>query len=314
MVTKQRMLEIGENLPRPSRGHIETKGPHLPPGVISGSYRCAPPLIRPSKLTIKEKGGVGKQLSDGWNLNFAVGCIHACPFCYVDAIHKRFGESRYGPAVHSRWGDYFLAPSNLEDAITRTPWRRWAGKEAMMSSTHDPYLPTLAPWARRILAAALPAGVRICLQTRSFLVTKDLDFLASYQEQVRLQASLATMNRDLARLIEPRVPPPEARLEMLRRAKKHGLKVGVILAPIFPPTRVRPDFEADLVEMIHRLEAIQPDHVYGESLHARGENMSLVEKALGERVTVNASFDEVAERVFRAELKQAGIPGTWWPD
>ena len=318
MIKKQHTLEIGEGIwtatrYRPSREDMQSKEIHLPPSVVSGSYQCSPPLIRPSKLTVKEKGGVGKELSDGWNLNFAVGCIHACPFCYVDAIHKRFGESRYGTPVLGKWGDYLMIPSNLEDAIKRTPWRRWEGKEVMMSSTHDPYLPTLASWARRILEAALPAGVRICLQTRSFLVTKDLEYLAGYAEQVRLQVSLATMNRDLARLIEPRVPPPDARLEVLRQAKKRGLKVGVILAPIFPPTMVRPDFEADLVDLVHRLEEIGPEHVYGESLHVRGENMSLVEKALGEKILVNAAFDGVAEGVFRAELEKAQIPGTWWP-
>src|SRR6266545_3067919 len=81
---------------------------HVPRGVEQGAYRCAIPLIRPSKLTTKARGGVGKDLSEGWNLNFAVGCTHACPFCYVDAIHKRFGSSRYGDLVRAKWGDYFL--------------------------------------------------------------------------------------------------------------------------------------------------------------------------------------------------------------
>lgn len=52
----------------------------VPSTVVEGTYHCSPPLIRPSKLTSKENGGVGKDLSQGWNLNFAVGCTHACPF------------------------------------------------------------------------------------------------------------------------------------------------------------------------------------------------------------------------------------------
>ncbi|MFQ5911482.1 MAG: radical SAM protein, partial [Thermoplasmata archaeon] len=185
-------------------------------------------------------------MSEGWNLNFAVGCTHACPFCYVDSIHKRFGNGRYGDIVQNRWGNYFLIPENLDEAIERTPWHKWAGKEVMMSSTHDPYLPKLVGTARKILEHALPAGVRICLQTRSFLVTKDLDYLAQYKDQIRLQVSIATLSRDLARKIEPRVPSPEARLEVMRRAKELGLPVGVILAPIFPPMQTRPDFVEDL--------------------------------------------------------------------
>ncbi len=284
----------------------------LPAGVTGGAYRVSSPLIRQSRLTSRRNGGVGKQLSDGWCLNFAVGCSHACPFCYVDEIHKRFGRKRYGEAVLQKWGDYLLTPENLDEAIERTPWTRWAGIEAMMSSTHDPYLPKLASSARAILQAALPAGVHVCLQTRSFLVTKDLNLLAGYPGQVRLQVSIATMNRDFARLIEPRVPPPEARVEILRQARNAGIPVGVILAPVFPPTAARPDAIADLQEMAQALEEIAPEHIYGESLHVRGQNLRLLEDALGERIRVSAGFDRGVAKVFHQELRKSGLNGTWW--
>ena len=286
----------------------------LPAGVTGGTYRVSAPLIRQSRLTSRSKGGVGKQLSDGWCLNFAVGCSHACPFCYVDDIHKRFGRRRYGDAVSQKWGDYLLTPENLDEAIERTPWSRWAGKETMMSSTHDPYLPKLAASARKILEHALPAGVRVCLQTRSFLVTKDFDMLAAYPEQLRLQVSIATMDRDFARLIEPRVPLPEARVEILRRAREAGIPTGVILAPIFPPTTARPDAIADLGAMAQALEDIEPDHIYGESLHVRGQNIRLLEGALGERVRVTAGFDKGIAKVFHRELRKSGLAGVWWPE
>ena len=59
--------------------------------VLQGTYKINPPLIKPSKLTWIEKGGVGKELSDGWAINYAIGCTHACRFCYVDQIHKKYG-------------------------------------------------------------------------------------------------------------------------------------------------------------------------------------------------------------------------------
>jgi DNA repair photolyase len=286
----------------------------LPAGVVGGSYRASIPLIRQSRLTSRSKGGVGKQLSDGWCLNFAVGCSHACPFCYVDEIHKRFGRRRYGDAVRQPWGNYLLIPANLDEAIERTPWERWDGTEVMMSSTHDPYLPKLASAAHRILEHALPAGVRLCVQTRSFLVTRDIPLLAEFAEQVRLQVSIATFDRDFARLIEPRVPPPESRIEVIRRARDAGIDIGVILAPIFPPTRVRPDVVSDLASMAQALEDIEPDHIYGESLHARGQNMRLLEAALGERPRVTPGFDKGIARVFHEELRKSGLRGIWWPE
>src|SRR5207245_11770239 len=64
----------------------------LPPGVASGRYTISTPLIKHSKLTNVERGGVGKELSDGWALNFAIGCMFGCRFCYVDAIDKQWGS------------------------------------------------------------------------------------------------------------------------------------------------------------------------------------------------------------------------------
>jgi len=284
----------------------------LPRGVSEGSYRCTVPLVRPSRLTTKARGGVGKNLSEGWNLNFAVGCTHACPFCYVDPIHKRFGVSRYGELVRQKWGDYLLVPVNLDEAIDHTNWSRWKGIEVMMSSTHDPYLPRLAPFARRILEHALPAGVRLCIQTRSYLITKDLDYLARFPDQVRLQVSIATMNRELARLIEPRVPPPEARLQVLRKAKELGISIGVILAPIMPQVSVRPDVRADLRNMVTAVAKLQPDFVFGESMHSRGSNRTLVSMRLGEDLPSQNGFDRLCARWFKEDIRDCGLRGTWW--
>jgi len=270
-------------------------------------------LVRPSKLTSKRRGGIGKELSEGWCLNFAVGCTHGCPFCYVDAIHKRFG-ARYGVLTSRPWGDYFLAPSNLQTAIEKTPWERWRGKEVMMSSTHDPYLPVLADAAREILEHALPAGVRLCIQTRSTLAARDFDMLAQHNGQVRFQVSIATMSRELSRRIEPRVPPPESRIRMLARAKEAGLNVGVIVAPVFPANRFRPDVGEDLALIAANLAEIGPDHIYGESLHARGENIALLEGVLGEQVRLNNGFDIGVGKLFRREFRKAGMSGVWWPE
>ncbi len=284
-----------------------------PRGVLESSYACSVPLIRPSRLTTRNRGGVGKNLSEGWCINFAVGCTHACPFCYVDSIHKRFGQTRYGPAVLQDWGNYLLTPSNLQEAIDETPWRRWSGKEVMMSSTHDPYLPKLATAARQILEHALPAGVRFCLQTRSFLVTKDFNLLAEYTDQVRLQVSIATLSENLSRKIEPRVPSPARRLEVLARASKAGLTTGVIVAPIFPACTSRPDIQYDLRSIAESIAPFKPEHVYGETLHVRGENLRLTEDAIGERPRVSPGFDREVARLFLGEMRRAGLNAVWWP-
>lgn len=281
--------------------------------VALGTYKINAPLIKPSKLTAKENGGIGKELSDGWAINYAIGCMHGCRFCYVDGIHKRYGEQRIGKAVYRPWGNYFFVPGNIDQAIEETQWHKWKGQEAMMSSTHDPYLPQLVPVTRKILEAALPEGVRFCIQTRSPLATRDFDLIRDYKDQVRIQVSIATMNHELSNLIESRVSPPESRFKVLEEAKRLDLNTGIIVAPIFPPVSIRPDPFGDLKQIIERLSKIKPDYVYGESLHRRGSNMIEIEAALGQRPITNGFDREIGKEFYRL-LKTYKIKGKWWPD
>ena len=286
----------------------------LPTGVAGGSYILKPPLGKKSMLTSLDKGGVGKELSDGWVANFAIGCTFGCGFCYVDPIHKRWGSRRVGDIVKKDWGYYFAVPENLQEVIEKTNWANWNGKEVMLSSTHDAYLPQLYKWTRKILEKALPAGVKFCIQTRSPLVEQDFKLISRYRDQVRLQVSVATMNAEFSRKIELRVVPPLRRLDILRNAKNYvKCETGIIIAPIFPRTQMRPDIDADLHELARHLAGIRPEHIYGESLHRRGVNMTYIEKALGERVLID-DFDAEAKTLFNASLKEFGLGGRWWDE
>lgn len=286
--------------------------------VSYGSYRINPPLIKPSKLTFKDKGGVGKELSDGYALNFAIGCTHACRFCYVDSIHKRFTLPRLNTDIIAKsWGMYLLIPENIEEAIALTPWHKWKGKEVMLSSTHDPYLPELAGIARRILEVSLPTGVRYCIQTRSLLVRNDFDLLTKYKEQVRLQVSIATLDKELASIIEPRVALPDARLRLLREAKSKGLKVGVIIAPIFPVK----GWLNDLEDIFKELASIGVDNVYGEILHVRGSNLEYLKEVglLNDDLNNNKKkknellrFDRLVGKHFNAFMHRYNMKGEYW--
>jgi DNA repair photolyase len=285
----------------------------LPPGVKGGTYVLHAPLIKSSKLTEVSKGGVGKELSDGWVINFAIGCTFGCRFCYVDSIHKKFSFMRAGDAVYNPWGYYFSVPENLDALIAKTDWAKWEGKEVMLSSTHDPYLPQLYTWTRKILETALAAGVKLCIQTRSPLVERDFGLISSHRNKVRLQVSVSTLNDELARVVEPRVVPPQRRLEVLRKAKALGLRTGVIVAPIFPSVKLRPDVMDDMSEIARELSEIRPDHIYGESVHLRGINMAYLEEALREPLKIEG-FDRPMERIFHAALERYGLKGRWWQE
>src|SRR2546421_2695430 len=119
------------------------------------------------------------------------------------------------------------------------------------------------------------------------------------------------MDRDFARLIEPRVPSPEARLEVLRQAREAGLDVGVILAPIFPPLRIRPDVVDLLTRSAEALKPLRPDHIYVDSLHIRAHNLQLLKEGLGHSVRITPEFDTVIAKAFHQKLQRAGLKITW---
>jgi DNA repair photolyase len=295
--------------------------------VSYGYYEIKPPLIKPSALTASKSG---KELSDGYALNFAVGCTHACRFCYVDAIHKRFTRSRLlkkekekenngkntnadTNIIDRPWGMYMLIPTkeSFLHALMNTEWYRWKDKEVMLSSTHDPYLPELYDYTRKILETSLPYGVRYCIQTRSLLVRKDFDLLLRYKEQIRLQYSIMTLKPMLYRLLEPRVPSPYARLNVLKEASDLGLKtVGVIIAPIFPIEGWREDLEMLFKELATTIPNIT---VYGEILHRRGSNLRYV-KELGISITDIdlEDFDKQVGSHFEALLAKYNLEGRYW--
>jgi len=283
--------------------------------VSYSSYKINPPLIKPSKLTSKEKkkNSSDKDLSDGYAINYAIGCTHACRFCYVDSIHKRFTMFRLNNDIIARsWGMYLLIPSNIDEAIEKTDWSNFKGKEVLMSSTHDPYLPQLVKITRKILEVSLPYGVRYCIQTRSTLILKDLDLLAKYKEQVRIQVSIATLDEDFARIIEPRVPSPRARLNVLKEAKKRGLKTGVIIAPLFPTKNWILDMESIFKEINGLV-----DNVYGECFHIRGANLEYLKEDMS-KLGIDLDkdklreFDKRAEMCFNVFLKKYNMQGKWW--
>jgi DNA repair photolyase len=265
-------------------------------------------LVRPSALS-RERSG--KALSTGWVVNFAVGCTHGCRFCYVARIVESLNPYRLPPsAFKGGWGSYIYVPENLAELIKRTPWRRWRGETILMSSTHDPYLPELYfphKWPRRILEAALPHDVKFTVLTRSALPLQDLDLYTRYRDQILLMASIPTLNRSITDRTEPKAPPPQARLAVLRKAKEAGVRVGVVVAPIIPLD----GWERELEELFQALAELKPDVIYGEILHLRGKNVQMLREAGVEPIT-GPKLDLAVGRRFEQLLAQYGLKGEYW--
>ncbi len=107
-----------------------------------------------------------------------------------------------------------------------------------MSSVTDPYQPIEREWGitRQVLEMLAECNHPVSIVTKSSLVERDIDLLAAMAEQnlAEVHLSVTTLDRNLARRMEPRATAPQRRLETLRRLSEAGIPTGVLFAPVIP--------------------------------------------------------------------------------
>ena len=146
------------------------------------------------------------------------------------------------------------ADTRLRAALRTTRVPR-AGESVVIGSATDPYQPAERQFriTRRILdVLTATRGLRIGINTKSPLVTRDVDVLAqlSVRGSLSVHVSLITVDRELARKLEPRAPTPEARLRAVRRLAEAGINVGVNCMPVLPGITDHPDALTSLVRAV----------------------------------------------------------------
>jgi DNA repair photolyase len=169
-----------------------------------------------------------------WMINPYRGCEFACKYCYARYTHE-FMELRDGldferkiyVKQHAAW----LLRQELKQV------RR--GQSIAIGTATDPYQPAERRFGitRSILAEfARHQGLRLGLVTKSNLVVRDLELLKEIARHNRLtiMVTVTTLKTNLARLLEPRAPRPDLRLQAVERLAKAGIRVGVNCAPVLP--------------------------------------------------------------------------------
>jgi DNA repair photolyase len=105
--------------------------------------------------------------------------------------------------------------------------------------------------------------------TKSTLILRDAALLAaaSQRTEVEVSFSVGTLDRSVWRLTEPGTPPPERRVEALRRLTDLGIPCGVLVAPVLPGLS---DSEEQLAEVVEACAAAGAASIGGVTLHLRG--------------------------------------------
>ena len=254
-----------------------------------------------SPAVIAQNNFVYKSLSN-WAFNIAVGCSHACRFCYVPSaatIKQGPKLAKYGVQdPDTEWGDYvllrpwdegkFLTSLRAAEGTPRRLLKPDGNRAVMYCSTTDPYQvihhpdaerqKTLGQHARRLVRRSLElirdhSTLNVRILTRSPLARADFDLFRSFGPRLLFGMSLPTLRNDLARIYEPKAPAPSQRLATLRAAREAGLHVFVAVAPTYPECD-----EADLRTTLRAVAGVEPVTVFHEPINIRAENVERIER------------------------------------
>ena len=162
------------------------------------------------------------------------GCEHGCIYCYARPGHANLGFSP-GLDFETKLIAKENAPELFEKALRKPGWR---GEPVAIGTYTDCYQPIEKRFrlTRRILEIAERYGQPVMLITKSQLVRRDIDILRrlAARRLVRVAISVTTLDRRLARRLEPRAATPERRLETMALLAEAGVPVSVMVAPVIP--------------------------------------------------------------------------------
>jgi DNA repair photolyase len=162
------------------------------------------------------------------------GCEHGCVYCYARPTHAYLGLSP-GLDFETRLYAKENAAELLERELRKPGYRP---APLALGANTDPYQPIEKDL--RITRAVLEVLSRfrhpVLITTKSALVLRDLDILQEMAQQdlVQVMISVGTLDRSIARTLEPRASTPALRLEAMRNLSQAGIPCGVIVAPVIP--------------------------------------------------------------------------------
>lgn len=168
------------------------------------------------------------------SINPYKGCEHGCIYCFARPTHAYLGLS---PGLDFETVLFHKpdAPALLDRELRAKSYR--VSPIALGANT-DPYQPVERDLGltRRILEVLDAFNHPVGIVTKSALVLRDLDILArmAARNLAHVCVSITTLDRDLARTLEPRAATPPRRLETIRRLSDAGVPVAVLASPMIP--------------------------------------------------------------------------------
>jgi DNA repair photolyase len=198
-----------------------------------------------------------------WTINPYRGCEFGCRYCYARYTHE-FMEMRDGMEFEQK----IYVKQHAADLLRQELRRVKPHDSIALGTATDPYQPAERRYevTRGILGEfARHRGFELGIVTKSNLVVRDLDLLKEVASANRLSIhiTVTTLDVNLARILEPRAPRPDLRLDAVRALSQAGLRVGTSCCPVIPGIT---DSPADLESVIRAAAEAGADYVFANPL------------------------------------------------
>jgi DNA repair photolyase len=198
-----------------------------------------------------------------WTINPYRGCEFACKYCYARYTHE-FMEMRDGAEFEQK----IYVKQHTADLLRRELRRVKLGEPIALGTATDPYQPAERRYevTRGILEEfARHRGFELGIVTKSNLVVRDLDLLraVSQNNALSIHMTVTALNVELARILEPRAPRPDLRIDAVRQLSEAGLTVGVSCSPVLPGIT---DAPADLEAVVRAAAEAGARHIFAGPL------------------------------------------------
>lgn len=198
-----------------------------------------------------------------WTINPYRGCEFACKYCYARYTHE-FMEMRDGLEFEQK----IYVKQHAADLLRSDLRRVKPGEAIALGTATDPYQPAERRYevTRGIVEEfGRHRGFELGIVTKSNLIVRDLDLLReiSRNNALSVHMTVTTLNVELARILEPRAPRPDLRLDAVRQLSAVGITVGMSCSPVLPGIT---DSPADLEALVSAAAAAGARHIFASPL------------------------------------------------
>mgnify|MGYP002348607411 FL=1 len=221
-------------------------------------------------------------------INAYTGCQHNCTYCYAKFMRRFTGHKE-------PWGEFVDVKITAADLLRKQilkkiPDRVW------VSGVCDPYQPLEARYqlTRQCLEILIDNGWPVSVQTRSPLVTRDIDILKKGRE-VEVGFSITTADDRVRVMFEPAAPSIPQRLKALAELHQAGIRTFVMIAPMLPGCEELPDL------LVGRTDSVILDRM---NYH----NADWVYRKYGLEAQMSDEYFDGAARMLSAQFARLGIP------